>query len=145
VSGAVLDISTKLNDPWYWSHFVAAVVNEATLAFDLNTGIFDALETLVVNSKENERVIDASLKISKYNPDRTYALISVAAFITAGPYIKLSPFPNPSLTAFGICHPACLAHYILVTGGFSGAKEHRHLLAFEHCWLSSLFSGSSPH
>lgn len=63
-------------------------MSEATLAFDLNTGIFDALETLASDSKEGEGVIGTLPKDSKYNPERTYALMSVAAFITAGSYIK---------------------------------------------------------
>jgi len=101
----------------------AAVVNEATLAFDLNTGIFDALEALAVDSKEDEDTIETPFKISKYNTEKTYALASVAAFITA----------------------ACVAHFILASGGFTGTKEHRDLLAFEHCWLATLFSGSPAH
>lgn len=63
-------------------------MNEATLAFELNTGIFDALEILAADSVEDEGAIDAPLKASRHNTERTYALISVAVFITAGPSIK---------------------------------------------------------
>lgn len=113
-------------------------MNEALVAFDLNTGILDALASLVVESKETGGAAQTSPKIYKYNTDRTYAPISVAVLVTAGLIVQyFHPFQiYTNLDGLNIYHLACLAHFALVLGGFSGAKEQWHL-------LPSLFSSAS--
>ncbi|KAF9454878.1 heme oxygenase 1 [Macrolepiota fuliginosa MF-IS2] len=104
----------------------AAVVNEANLAFELNTGLFEAIQVfaseekaLTQQAQEKETTNRASLEISGSRTEKTYSLASVAAFIAA----------------------TCLAHFVLVITGFTGAKGNQKLLALEH-WFTTLFSGS---
>lgn len=116
-------------------------MNEALVAFDLNTGILDALASLVVDSKETGGVTQTSPKIYKYNTDKTYAFISVAVLVTAGLINLIVQYFHPfqiytNLDGLKVYHLACLAHFALVLGGFSGAKEQWQL-------LPSLFSSSS--
>lgn len=92
-------------------------------------GILTVLASLVVDSKEGQCVTQTTPKVYKYNPDRAYALISVAALVTAGLIIKLLSFPNyTNLDGLNFYHLACLVHFVLVPGGFTGAKEHWHFL-----------------
>lgn len=71
------------------------MVNEANLAFELNMGLFEAIEDLVTQNKdptpeleseEEELVFEAPLKpTSEAQTEKIYPLASVAAFIAAGP------------------------------------------------------------
>ncbi|KXN88096.1 Heme oxygenase 2 [Leucoagaricus sp. SymC.cos] len=107
----------------------AAVVNEANLAFEFNTALFEAVELLAgesssesiltseLESEEEDIVYEAPLKAtSDPQPEKVYLLASVTAFIAA----------------------ACLAHFILVVGGFTGARGHAKLLTIER-WISNIF------
>jgi hypothetical protein len=70
-------------------------VNEANLAFELNTGLFEAIEILAAENKdytseleseEEELVLETPLKPpSEAQTEKLYPFASVAAFIAAGP------------------------------------------------------------
>jgi hypothetical protein len=74
--------------------FLAAVINEANLAFELNTGLFEAVEVLAKESKgttpemeseEEEVVFEPPLKLAfDSQTEKVYSLTSVVAFIAAG-------------------------------------------------------------
>ncbi|MCQ6264002.1 biliverdin-producing heme oxygenase [Alcanivorax sp. MM125-6] len=100
-----------------------AVVNEALLAYDLNIGLFDTMEARTAAENENPAseksegyTSEQPLKTLDSGLEKTYPVASVVAFIAA----------------------ACLAHFILVVGGFTGDKGYQKLVAITG-WLSSIF------
>lgn len=103
-----------------------AVINEACAAFELNTGLFEVIETLVAehtrpspepeSSRGEGLVLEVPFEIEGPQSRREYSVASVAAFIAA----------------------ACLAHFIIIVGGFTGARGYQKLLNLEH-WISAHF------
>jgi hypothetical protein len=66
----------------------AAVVNEALLAYNLNIGLFDAMEARAAESAKSDKAEDYTLESSLKTPEsgleNTYSVASVVALITAG-------------------------------------------------------------
>ncbi|KAG6855754.1 hypothetical protein H0H87_011270 [Tephrocybe sp. NHM501043] len=90
----------------------ASVVNEANTAFELNTGLFTAINADVVKdsqSKEIPVIVEQPLQ------GKTYPISQVVAIIVA----------------------VCLAHFVLVTGGFTGDRGYQKLLALQQ-WFSPI-------
>jgi len=101
--------------------FSAAIVREANIAFELNSGLFSDIraptEQLVLEaeSKEIPIMIEHSAP-----PEKTYPLASVMSVVAA----------------------VCLAHLLLVVGGFTGDRGYQKLLAFEQ-WFTSTWQALS--
>jgi len=101
--------------------FSAAIVREANIAFELNSGLFSDIRApteqpvLEAESKEIPIVIEHSAP-----PDKTYPLASVMSVVAA----------------------VCLAHLLLVVGGFTGDRGYQKLLAFEQ-WFTSTWQALS--
>jgi len=99
----------------------AAIVREANIAFELNSGLFSDIRApteqpvLEAESKEIPIVIEHSAP-----PDKTYPLASVMSVVAA----------------------VCLAHLLLVVGGFTGDRGYQKLLAFEQ-WFTSTWQALS--
>ncbi|KAL0960747.1 hypothetical protein HGRIS_005771 [Hohenbuehelia grisea] len=97
------------------------ILEEANIAFQLNNGLFKAIEAFtaahastVPASKELPGVIEHPQE------EKTYPLATVVSVIAA----------------------ICLAHFLLVVGGFTGDKGYAKLLAFEQ-WVGSLWVHAS--
>jgi len=101
-----------------------AVLDEANKAFDLNTALFTTIKTGAAS--QHSEVLEKSKEIPiviEHAPqeEKSYPISQVIAVVAA----------------------VCLAHFILVTGGFTGDKGYQKLLAVEQ-WFST-FWGSVPH
>ncbi|KAF8903101.1 hypothetical protein CPB84DRAFT_799760 [Gymnopilus junonius] len=92
-----------------------AVLEEASLAFKLNEGLFDLLE-LHLDDKNRENLISPYQALE----EKSFSLGSVVAVIAA----------------------VCLSHFILVVGGFTGDSGYQKLLAVEQ-WLANLWNSIS--
>ncbi|KAF9046533.1 hypothetical protein BJ165DRAFT_1170359 [Panaeolus papilionaceus] len=95
----------------------AAVVDEAALAFELNSGLLTILDT-----EAPVKEVDEPMEIVLEPPsvESTYSLSSVAAVVGA----------------------VCLAHFILVVGGFTGKSGYEKLEALEQ-WIRTYFQPMS--
>jgi heme oxygenase len=87
----------------------AAVVVEAALAFELNAGLLTILDAEAPLEDVKEPV---EIVLEAPSVESTYSISSVLAVITA----------------------VCLAHFIIVVGGFSGTKGYEKLQAAEQ-WV----------
>ena len=87
------------------------MLREANTAFELNAGL---LNDIVIDEKEQDPVVPI---LQPVPAQKTYSVTAVFSVITA----------------------ICLAHFLLVVGGFTGAKGHSKLLAAEQ-WVASLLS-----
>ncbi|KAF4577031.1 hypothetical protein EYR36_005018 [Pleurotus pulmonarius] len=88
-----------------------ALLREANTAFELNAGL---LNDIVIDEKEQDPVVPI---LQPVPAQKTYSVTAVFSVITA----------------------ICLAHFLLVVGGFTGAKGYSKLLAAEQ-WVASLLS-----
>ncbi|KAG6836700.1 hypothetical protein H0H93_004676 [Arthromyces matolae] len=86
----------------------ASVISEANNAFDLNSGLFSAINT-ELEPKE------VPVEVKQPSSEKTYPLSQVISVVVA----------------------VCLAHFILVTGGFTGDRGYQKLLAIQQ-WFSTL-------
>ncbi|KAG6915626.1 hypothetical protein DXG01_010665 [Tephrocybe rancida] len=86
----------------------ASVVNEANIAFELNTAVFTAINTDVEESKEIPIIVEQP------SQEKTYPISQVIAVVAA----------------------VCLAHFVLVTGGFTGDRGFEKLVAVQQ-WFST--------
>ena len=119
-----------------------AVINEACAAFELNTGLFEVIETLVAehtrpspepeSSRGEGLVLEVPFEIEGPQSRREYSVASVAAFIAAGTLLQVQSVYQLKLVS------ACLAHFIIIVGGFTGARGYQKLLNLEH-WISAHF------
>ncbi|KAF8644658.1 hypothetical protein AX16_008318 [Volvariella volvacea WC 439] len=95
----------------------AAVLAETTRAFELNTELFKCIR---IPEEQDKKVEDAEkpivIDLEQPSTESTYSIASFAALITA----------------------VCLAHFILVVGGFTGQSGYQKLLAFEE-WFDRLW------
>lgn len=87
----------------------ASVVAEAKVAFDLNSDLLSILELEPEEPKDDVRTLYPIA-------ERTFPVSQIAAIIAA----------------------ACLAHFIIVVGGFTGEKGYAKLLAIE-LWARNLW------
>ncbi|KAG6829510.1 hypothetical protein H0H92_004312 [Tricholoma furcatifolium] len=95
-----------------------AVVSEANTAFELNTGLFTAINTdLEEESKE------IPIQIEQPSQERTFSASQVIAVIAAGMVFLASGL--------------CLSHFIIVTCGLTGDRGFQKLLALQQ-WFSGL-------
>jgi len=92
-----------------------SVVQEASTAFDLNSGLFDLLDI------EDEPLVEEAQKVEK-----TYPIAQVIAVIAAG---MSCLFKKKIL--LNVFFAVCLSHFILVLGGFTGDKGYEKLIAAE--------------
>ncbi|KAF7422723.1 hypothetical protein PC9H_010879 [Pleurotus ostreatus] len=88
-----------------------ALLREANTAFELNAGL---LNDLSIDEKLQQPVVPI---LQPVPAEKTYSIATVFSVITA----------------------ICLAHFLLVIGGFTGAKGYSKLLAAEQ-WVASLLS-----
>ncbi|KAG6866188.1 hypothetical protein C0991_007738 [Blastosporella zonata] len=90
----------------------ASVVKEANTAFDLNTGLFTAIrvDRADIGDSNEKPIVDAVPP-----QEKTYPISQVIAVIIA----------------------VCLAHFILVTGGFTGDRGFQKFLVIQE-WFSPL-------
>lgn len=78
---------------------LVAVISEACAAFELNTGLFEVMETLAAeriapspeseSSREEELVLEVPFEIEGPQSRREYSVASVAAFIAAGTLLQV--------------------------------------------------------
>jgi len=96
----------------------AAVLDEANKAFDLNTALFTTIKTDALENSEAAMEKSKELPIvTEHGPqEKTYPISQVIAVVAA----------------------VCLAHFILVIGGFTGDRGYQKLLALEY-WFSTLW------
>jgi len=98
------------------------VMEEANLAFALNTELFSVLIHLIPAAEElangQDNVTDSEYK--PFGSETTYPLSQVIAVIAA----------------------ICMAHFVLVTGGFTGERGYQKLLSIEH-WFDSFWESSA--
>jgi len=87
----------------------AAIINEASQVFDLNSALFNLLG--LEDTKEHN-----STQVQVPLVDQSFPFSSVIAVITA----------------------VCLGHFLLVIGGFTGASGYQKLVAVED-WLRSIW------
>ncbi|GLB38615.1 putative heme oxygenase [Lyophyllum shimeji] len=101
----------------------AAVLDEANKAFALNTALF-----MTIRTDPPSQHAEAAMEVSKEIP----------IIVEQGPQEKSYPLSQIIV----LVAAACLAHFILVTGGFTGDQGYQKLLAVER-WFSTLW-GSVP-
>jgi len=78
---------------------LAAIINEANVAFELNTGLFEVIETMAaehtgltpeLESSEEEKIAsEVPLESEGSLSEREYSVASVAAFIAAGTSLQV--------------------------------------------------------
>ena len=106
--------------------FAEAIVTEANIAFKLNGGIFDSILLEDVNP---ENVVSPT--------EKQFPMSSFLSVIIAGKRVGLSSF------YLFLTRPLVgLAHFILVVGGFTGARGKAKWFGFEE-WLDSVFKNYS--
>ncbi|KAG5337977.1 hypothetical protein C0989_008499 [Termitomyces sp. Mn162] len=93
----------------------ASVVREANTAFDLNTGLFSA-----INAELAEEPKEISIVIEQPSEEKTFSLSQIISVIAA----------------------VCLAHFVLITGGFTGDRGYQKLLAVQQ-WFSQFTASTS--
>ncbi|PPR00442.1 hypothetical protein CVT24_004503 [Panaeolus cyanescens] len=95
----------------------ASVVDEAALAFELNSALLTILDTEppTKDTQDTKEIV-----FDPPSTESTYSLSSVAAVIAA----------------------VCLAHFIIVVGGFSGNRGYEKLQAVEQ-WIRNYFQPMS--
>ncbi|KAF9013319.1 hypothetical protein BDQ17DRAFT_1343204 [Cyathus striatus] len=96
----------------------ASVVREANTAFDLNTGLFSSIHLKEIERKKDETSTigdDTTLEAQVAPKEKTYTFAQVIAVIAA----------------------VCLAHFLLVIGGFTGERGYQKLLAVDQ-WMRNM-------
>lgn len=82
------------------------------------------------NDKAEDYALESSYKTPESGLEQTYSVASVVAFIAAGT-LESKSIPR-SYILRELLPPACLAHFILVVGGFTSDKGYQKLLAVFH-------------
>lgn len=95
----------------------AAIVREANTAFDLNTGLFATLRGPSETGETKEIPIVVVQEGLEPLTEKAWPLSTIATFVAA----------------------VCLAHFLIVVGGFSGEKGYAKLVAVE-AWLHNVWS-----
>ncbi|KAG5638674.1 hypothetical protein H0H81_011054 [Sphagnurus paluster] len=95
----------------------AAVVSEANNAFDLNTDLFNSINVDSIDTEIVEKPKPSEPVVIEFPPpeEKTYSTTQVISVIAA----------------------VCLAHFILVVGGFTGDKGYQKWLQIEQ-WFATL-------
>ncbi|TFK40749.1 hypothetical protein BDQ12DRAFT_679958 [Crucibulum laeve] len=97
-----------------------AVIAEANMAFNLNAGLFSTIKLKDKGSKDLLSK-EIAVQVEHAQPEeKTYPIGQVIAVIAA----------------------VCLAHFLIVVGGFTGNKGYQKLLAIE-AWLRNFFQSGT--
>lgn len=110
----------------YWT--VESVLREANTAFNLNTDLFTT-----IRSTSEEATKEIPVVIEHGPPEKTYPMAQVIAVVGAGGYNIIQ-----STVVLNHIRAVCLAHLILVVGGFTGNSGYQKLLALE-AWFTRVW------
>ena len=140
-----------------WRYFIASILDEANVAFELNTGLFTILRApssypshesadIPVLGDPTSPIVSSSPSPSP--PDTKTEFIPAPSPLQSLtqddtddlPVKEKGTFPLGSVIAFILA--LCLSHFVLVTNGFTGAKGYAKLEnVFE--WITNLFGAST--
>lgn len=109
------------------------MVEEAKSAFTLNAGLFTILDLPEDAPEQDVALSEKAFPISQ--------VIGVIAAGTSRPTYQICHAVYSLWMLIIFISAVCLAHFVLVIGGFTGDKGYEKLLAAEQ-WFATVFSQS---